>query len=197
LNSRDRDYTSPEHYHGYDTGPVRSSTWKIDPAHSNVEFAVKHLMISTVKGRFSDVEGEIVIVPGERSRSSVTATIRAASIDTRTGQRDDHLRSADFLDAAKFPDLAFKSTRITGDESELKVTGELTIRGVTREISLDVTSEGAGKDPWGGDRIAFAGTTKLDRREFGLTWNQAIEAGGVLVGNEVKISVDVQAVKQA
>jgi polyisoprenoid-binding protein YceI len=176
--------------------PAKTSTWKIDPAHSNVEFAVKHLMISTVKGLFADVAGEIVIAENEPSRSSVSATLRAASIDTRTGQRDDHLRSADFLDAPNFPEITFRSTRITGDASEFKVTGNLTIRGVTREVTLDATNEGSGKDPWGGDRIAFSATTKLDRRDFGLTWNQAIEAGGVLVGNDVKISIDVQAVKQ-
>jgi len=176
--------------------PVTSTTWKIDPVHSNVEFAGKHLMISTVKGLFSDVEGEIVIADGDPSKSSVTASLEAASINTRTGQRDDHLRSADFLDAANFPKITFKSTRITGDSSDFKVTGDLTIRGVTRPITLDVTNEGAGKDPWGGDRIAFSATTKLDRRDFGLTWNQAIEAGGVMVGNDVKISIDVQAVKQ-
>jgi polyisoprenoid-binding protein YceI len=175
---------------------IDTSTWKIDPNHSSVEFAVKHIMISTVKGRFSEVEGEIVIADGEPSHSSVTATLRAASIDTRAGQRDDHLRSADFLDAVNFPEITFKSTRITGDRSEFEVTGDLTIRGVTREVALDVTNEGSGKDPWGGERIAFSGTTKLDRRDFGLTWNQAIEAGGVLVGNDVKISIDVQAVKQ-
>jgi polyisoprenoid-binding protein YceI len=175
--------------------PATSSTWKIDPSHSNVEFAVKHLMISTVKGRFADVEGEIVLA-ADPSRSSVTATLKAVSIDTRTGQRDDHLRSADFLDAANYPEITFKSTQITADGSDLKVKGNLTIRGVTREITLDATNEGSGKDPWGGDRIAFSATTKLDRRDFGLTWNQAVEAGGVLVGNDVKVSIDVQAVKQ-
>jgi polyisoprenoid-binding protein YceI len=176
--------------------PTKTSTWKIDPSHSNVEFAVKHLMISTVKGQFADVEGEIVIADGEPSRSSVNATLKAASIDTRTGQRDDHLRSADFLDAANFPEITFKSTRITGDASEFKVTGNLTIRGVTREITLDATNEGSGKDPWGGERIGFSAKTKLDRRDFGLTWNQAIEAGGVVVGNDVKVSIEIEAVKQ-
>src|SRR5512140_1969921 len=176
---------------------TQTSTWKIDPSHSNVEFAVKHLMISTVKGRLSEVEGEIVIADGDPSHSSVTATIKAASIDTHTGQRDDHLRSADFLDAANFPEITFKSTRITGSRSEFEVTGDLTIRGVTRKVTLDATNEGSGKDPWGGDRVAFSATTKLDRRDFGLTWNQAIEAGGVLVGNDVKVSIDVQAVRQA
>jgi polyisoprenoid-binding protein YceI len=177
--------------------PATSTTWKIDPAHTNVEFAAKHLMITTVKGRFPDVEGEIVMFDGDPSKSSVTATLKAASIDTRTGQRDDHLRSADFLDVANYPEITFKSTRITGEKSDFKVTGNLTIRGVTREVTLDVTNEGTTKDPWGGDRVAFSATTKLDRREFGLTWNQAIEAGGVLVGNDVKVSIDVQAVKQA
>jgi polyisoprenoid-binding protein YceI len=177
--------------------PAKTSTWKIDPAHSIVEFAVKHLMISTVKGRFTDVEGELVITDGDPSRSSVTATLKAASIDTRTGQRDDHLRSADFLDAANHAEITFRSTRITGSESEFKVTGNLTIRGVTREITLDATNEGSGKDPWGGERIGFSAKAKLDRREFGLTWNQAIESGGVLVGNEVKISIEIEAVKQA
>jgi polyisoprenoid-binding protein YceI len=177
--------------------PVKSTTWKIDPAHTTVEFAAKHLMITTVKGRFPDVEGEIVISDADPSKSTASATIKAASIDTRTGQRDDHLRSADFLDVANYPEITFKSTRITGDKSDFKVTGDLTIRGVTREVTLDVTNEGSTKDPWGGDRIAFSATTKLDRREFGLTWNQAIEAGGVLVGNDVKVSIDVQAVKQA
>lgn len=176
---------------------VGSTTWKIDPAHTTVEFSAKHLMITTVKGRFADVEGEIVISDADPSKSSVSATLKSASIDTRTSQRDDHLRSADFLDAANYPEITFRSTRITGDKSEFKVTGDLTIRGVTREVTLDATNEGSTKDPWGGDRIAFSATTKIDRRDFGLTWNQAIEAGGVLVGNDVKISIDVQAVKQA
>jgi polyisoprenoid-binding protein YceI len=177
--------------------PATSSTWKIDPAHTHIEFAVKHLMISTVKGRFTDVEGDIVIAPGDPAHSSVNATIKALSIDTRTGQRDEHLRSADFLDAANFPEITFTSTRIVGDESEFKVTGNLTIRGTTKEITLDVTNEGAVKDPWGSDRIGFSGKAKFDRRDFGLVWNQAIENGGVLVGHEVKVSIEVEAVKQA
>ena len=177
--------------------PAATSTWKIDASHTLVEFAVKHLMISTVKGRFANVEGDIVIAQGDPAHSSVNATIKALSIDTRTGQRDDHLRSADFLNAANFPEITFKSTRIVGNVSEFKVTGDLTIRGVTKEITLDVTNEGSVKDPWGGDRIGFSGKTKFDRRDFGLTWNQAIESGGVLVGHEVKVSLEVEAVKQA
>ena len=177
--------------------PVKSTTWKIDPVHSNVEFAVKHLMISTVKGHFSDVDGEIVIANDDSTRSSVNATIKVASIDTRMPQRDEHLRSADFLDAANYPEITFQSTRITGNSSEFKLTGNLTIHGVTREITLDTTNEGSGKDPWGGERIGFSATTKLDRRDFGLTWNQAIESGGVVVGHELKVSIEIQAVKQA
>lgn len=173
-----------------------STTWKIDPVHTSVEFAVKHLMFTTVKGRFADVEGTINIVPNDPSRSSVRATIKAASIDTRTGQRDDHLRSVDFLYVEQYPELTFTSTRITGDDDSFKVTGQLTIRGVTREVVLDASQEGSGKDPWGGERIGFSATTKLDRREFGLVWNQAIESGGVMVGNEVKVSIEVQAVRQ-
>jgi polyisoprenoid-binding protein YceI len=177
--------------------PAKTSTWKIDPSHSLIEFAVKHLMISTVKGRFADVEGDILISAGDPAHSSVAATIKALSIDTRTGQRDDHLRSADFLDAANFPEITFKSTRIEGDADEFKVHGDLTIRGTTRQIVLDVTNEGSAKDPWGGERIGFSGKTKFDRRDFGLTWNQAIESGGVVVGHEVKVSLEIQAVKQA
>jgi polyisoprenoid-binding protein YceI len=177
--------------------PVTVTTWKIDPVHTYVEFAVKHLMITTVKGRFGDVDGEILIDSANPSRSSVTATIKAASIDTRTGQRDDHLRSPDFLDAANFPELTFKSKRIVGSGDEFKLIGDLTIRGNTREIELDVTNEGTGKDPWGGERISFSGKGKLDRFDYGLVWNQAIETGGVVVGREVKISLEVQGVKQA
>jgi polyisoprenoid-binding protein YceI len=177
--------------------PATSSTWKIDPSHTVVEFAVKHLMITTVKGRFADVEGEIVIVDGNPSASSVNAVIKAASIDTRTEQRDDHLRSADFLDAANNSEITFKSTRITGNDSEFKVTGNLTIRGVTKEITLDATNEGTIKDPWGSQRMGFSAKTKFDRRDFGLTWNQAIESGGVVVGQEVKVSIELEAVKQA
>jgi len=120
-----------------------------------------------------------------------------SSIDTRTEQRDDHLRSADFLDAANFPEITFKSKRIIGEAPEFKLVGDLTIRGTTKEVKIDVTNEGSTKDPWGGERVGFSGTTKFDRRDFGLTWNQAIESGGVVVGHEVKVSLEIEAVKQA
>ena len=177
--------------------PSASSIWNIDASHTHIEFAVKHLMISTVKGRFADVEGHLVIVDGNPSASSVSAVIKADTIDTRTGQRDEHLRSADFLDVANFPEITFTSTRIEGDSAEFKITGDLTIRGVTKSITLGATNEGQGKDPWGGDRIGFSAKTKFGRREFGLEYNQALETGGVVVGHEVKVSIELEAVKQA
>ena len=173
-----------------------TSQWEIDPAHTDVSFAVKHLMISTVRGRFGSVRGTFRLDEAEPARSSVSVEIDAASIDTRQEQRDAHLRSADFLDAEVHPLLTFASRVVepTGKD-RLRVTGDLTIRGTSRAVVLDVTDEGRGGDPWGGQRAAFSATTTIDRRDFGLTWNQALEAGGVLVGNEIRISLDVQAVR--
>jgi polyisoprenoid-binding protein YceI len=171
------------------------STWKIDPAHTQVEFAVKHMMITTVKGRFSDVTGEIVLDETNFRNSKVTIEVNVASIDTRETQRDTHLRSADFFDVEKYPKLTFRSTNIEQTLEEFKLTGDLTIHGVTRPVTLDVTHEGRGKDPWGGERIGFAATGKIKRSDFGLTWNAALETGGFLVGDDVKIALDVEAVK--
>ena len=171
--------------------------WEFEPGHSAAEFCVRHMMVTWVRGHFKDIHGSLEFDPDNPATLSVTVEIAARKLWTGEPQRDEHLRSADFLDVANYPEITFKSTRITGDKSNFKLTGNLTIRGVTREVTLDVTNEGTTKDPWGGDRVAFSATTKLDRREFGLTWNQAIEAGGVLVGNDVKVSIDVQAVKQA
>lgn len=173
------------------------TTWKLDPAHTTVEFSAKHLMITTVKGRITEVAGTILINEKEPEKSSVEVTLKASSLDTRTDQRDQHLRSADFLDAEKYPEIKFRSTRIKGDKESFKLTGDLTIRGVTKPITLDVEFEGKSKDPWGGERVGFAANGKIDRRDFGLTWNQALETGGVLVGNDVKINLEVQAVKVA
>ena len=178
-------------------GAATKTTWKLDPSHTLVEFSAKHLMITTVKGRITDVEGTIVSDEKNPGNSSVEATLKAVSIDTRTDQRDQHLRSADFLNAEQFPEIRFRSTRIEGDKESFKLTGDLTIRDVTRPITLDVQFEGRTKDPWGGDRIGFSATGKIDRRDFGLTWNQALETGGVVVGNDVKISLEVEAVKVA
>ena len=171
--------------------------WKLDPTHTLVEFSAKHLMITTVKGRISDVEGSIVIDDRNPNNSSVSATLKAGSLDTRTDQRDQHLRSGDFLDVEKYPEIKFKSTRIEGDKDSFKLTGDLTIRDVTRPITLDVELEGETKDPWGGERIGFSAKGKIDRRDFGLTWNQVLEAGGLTVGNDVKIAIEAQAIKVA
>jgi len=175
-----------------------TSTWQIDPNHSLVEFSAKHLMITTVKGRFTTVSGTIEVDEQNPDRSRVEAEIAAATLVTGAEQRDQHLRSPDFLDVEKFPTISFRSKRIQGTSKnpgdEFRVTGDLTIHGTTREVTLDAVYEGTGKDPWGGERVSFSATTKIDRRDFGLTWNQALETGGLLVGNEIKISLEVQAV---
>jgi polyisoprenoid-binding protein YceI len=180
-----------------ETAPVGAKTvWKLDPAHTLVEFSAKHLMISTVKGRIAGVEGTIRIDENEPANSSVEATLDASTLDTRVEPRDQHLRSADFLDVEKFPVITFRSTGIEGDEQNFKLTGDLTIRDVTRPITLDVTFEGQTKDPWGGERVGFSATGKFDRRDYGLTWNVLLESGGLTVGNDIKISVEVEAIKQ-
>jgi polyisoprenoid-binding protein YceI len=176
-----------------------TTTWTIDAAHTLVEFSAKHMMITTVKGRFADVRGAITLETDRPDASSVAVEIAAESLDTRTEQRDQHLRSADFLDAENHPLITFRSRRVEGlqlsEGSEFRIVGDLTIHGVTREIALDATYEGQGRDPWGKERVSFSATTKLDRREFGLTWNAALETGGVLVSNEIKIHIEAQAVR--
>ena len=172
------------------------STWTIDPSHTTVEFVAKHMMITTVKGRFAELAGTIVADEANLADSSVVATLQAASLDTHSEQRDAHLRSPDFLDVEQYPEVTFKSTAIRGTKESFKLTGDLTIRGVTRPITLDATFEGEGKDPWGGTRASFSAHGKFDRRDFGLTWNVALETGGILVSNEVKINVEAQAVLQ-
>lgn len=178
-----------------------TTVWTLDPAHSMVEFSAKHMMITTVKGRFGDVKGTIEVDEAEPSLSSVQVEMGTASIDTGVEPRDQHLRSADFLDVESYPTITFHSTRVEGAHAtpgdEFEVYGELTIRGVTREVVLDAIFEGSGKDPWGGERASFSATTKIDRRDFGLTWNAALETGGVLVSNDIKVSLEVQAVKAA
>ena len=170
-----------------------TQTWLIDSSHTGVEFAVKHLMISTVKGRFSEVTGTLKGDINQPETFSLEVSIATESIDTRQAQRDAHLRSPDFFDAMKWPAITFVGKSIDGDvANEFKLTGDLTIRDVTRQIVLDVTNEGSVRDPWGNSRIGFSARTKIDRRDFGLTWNQALEAGGLVVGDEIKISVDVE-----
>jgi polyisoprenoid-binding protein YceI len=172
------------------------TTWKIDPSHSQIEFAVRHMMITTVKGRFTGVEGTARIDDANPSAADVDVRIDVATIDTREPQRDTHLRSADFFDAGTYPQITFRSTgAIERRGSEFKLVGDLAIHGVTRPVVLDVTEEGRGKDPWGGERLGFSATTRIKRSDFGLTWNQALETGGVLVSDEVKITLELQLVK--
>jgi polyisoprenoid-binding protein YceI len=175
-----------------------ATTWTIDPSHSLVEFGVRHMMFTTVKGRFGALEGTIVEDDADPSRSSVQVTIQAASIDTRDEKRDAHLRSADFLDAENFPTLTFKSTSVEAKGTDhVLVRGDLTIRGTTRPVTLDVTRNGAGANPWGQTVAGFSAETKINRKDFGLTWNVGLEAGGVLVGDEVKIAIEIEAARQA
>jgi len=175
-----------------------SSTWTLDPAHTLVEFAAKHLMITTVKGRFTGVSGTIHIDETDPTASSVEAVIDAASIDTRTDQRDAHLKSADFLEVARYPEITFRSTRVErAGDAHYRVTGDLTIHGVTKPVVLDVHDEGRTKDPWGGERAGFSATTRIDRRDFGLTWSQVVESGGLVVGNEIRITLEVEATRTA
>jgi len=175
-----------------------STTWTLDSAHTQVGFEVKHMMFAKVRGRFTDLEGSLRLGPeGEEAGSSVSVSIRAASIDTGQPQRDEHLRSADFFDVERFPELSFESTGLTRHGGRQVLTGDLKIRDVVRRVELEVQESGRGNDPWGNERIAFTATTSIDRRDFGLTWNQALETGGILVGNEVRITLDVQAVREA
>jgi polyisoprenoid-binding protein YceI len=170
-----------------------ATRWQIDAAHSNIEFGVRHLMISTVKGRFSDLAGTVTVDPDDPKAVGVDVTLKTASIDTRQEQRDAHLRSIDFFDAEKFPLITFSGNRVEGNtDAKFRLFGDLTIRDITRPIVLDVMKEGEGTDPWGNLRTAFSAQTKIDRRDFGLTYNQALETGGFVVGDEIKISVDVE-----
>jgi polyisoprenoid-binding protein YceI len=176
-----------------------ATTWTLDPAHSAVEFAVKHMMFTTVRGRFKTLSGTIHVDEQHPDRSHVEVEIDAASIDTGVADRDAHLRSADFLDVENHPTITFRSTQVDGAHraagDRFRVVGQLSIRGTALEVTLEAAFEGVGKDPWGGDRAGFAAKTEIDRREWGLKWNQALETGGVLVANKVRIEIEAQAVK--
>jgi polyisoprenoid-binding protein YceI len=173
---------------------TNTGTYTIDPTHTNVEFAVKHMMITTVKGRFGDVKGTIAIP--EQGQPTVDVTIDAASIDTRVDARDKHLRSQDFFDTDQFPVMRFVGKSVKAKDDGFELSGDLTIRDTTRPVTLQVTEEGAGVDPWGNQKVAYSARGKFNRSEFGLNWNAALETGGVLVSDEVKIAIDAQLVKQ-
>ena len=173
-----------------------AGTYALDVAHSSVSFSVRHLMVSKTKGRFTDFTGTVVI--GEDPLdSSVEVEIQVASVDTRDETRDGHLRSADFFDAEAYPVITYRSTRVTPASKGIwRVEGDLTVHGTTVSVPLEVSFEGGAQDPWGGARIGFSASTEVDRAAFGLTWNQALETGGVLVGKQVKINVEAEAVQQ-
>jgi polyisoprenoid-binding protein YceI len=182
---------------GSNTPAESTSTWNIDPAHSAADFKVRHMMISNVKGEFSGISGVLKLDEADHTRSTVEASIPTATIRTGDEKRDAHLNAAEFFDTANFPAMTFKSTQIASKgDSGYTVTGDLTIRGITRPVTLhvdDVSTPSA--DPWGHQRIGLSASTKVNRKDFGLAWNMALEAGGVLVGDDVTITLDVQFVK--
>jgi polyisoprenoid-binding protein YceI len=174
------------------------TTYSIDNTHSDINFSVRHMVFAKVRGHFTKWTSELVFDPADPSRSSVTVSIDATSIDTREAQRDGHLKSPDFLDTEKFPTISYKSRTVErkGDK-KYSVVGDLTIHGVTKPVTLEVEALGGGKDPWGNERLGFAAKTKIDRGDFGLKWNQVLEAGGVLVGEHIEIEADVEVVAKA
>jgi polyisoprenoid-binding protein YceI len=172
------------------------TTWKIDPAHSSAQFVVRHMMITNVRGGFSGVQGTVVYDPADLSSSSIDVNIDKKSLSTGDATRDTHVKSADFLDVEKYPTITFKSKKITKDGDGLKVTGDLTIHGVTKEVALNVegpTEEQ--KDPYGNIRVGASATTKIKRSDFGLTWNTVLETGGIMLGDDLKLELDVSLIK--
>jgi polyisoprenoid-binding protein YceI len=173
-----------------------TGTWTIDPTHSVIGFSVRHAMVAKVRGRFGAFSGTLTVDGANPAASTAELTIESASIDTQTADRDAHLKSPDFLDVEQFPTLTFVSTGIKAtDDDEFIVTGDLTIHGVTKSVAIEVEYNGVGGDPWGNTRIGFEGKTTISRKDFGLTWNVALEAGGILVGDDIKIELDIEAVK--
>lgn len=176
--------------------PASAASYKIDPQHTEIQFRVRHLGISSVTGVFSSFEGEFEFDPARVEGGNVEVEIDPASIDTKVEDRDEHLRSADFFDVAEHPEIRFRSTSVESRQDSLAVAGDLTIRGVTRPVVLEVEFNGAAVDPWGNSRVGFTASAQINRKEFGLTWNKALEAGGLLVGEKVEILLDVQGIEQ-
>jgi polyisoprenoid-binding protein YceI len=174
-----------------------ASTWQIDPAHTSAQFAVRHLMVSTVRGTLGKVTGAVNLDETDPTKSSVEASVDATGIDTREPKRDQHLKSPDFFDVAKYPTISFKSKKVTKvSDTKYQVTGDLTMHGVTKEVVLDV--EGSPKpfrDPFGNLRIGGVATTKLNRQDFGIQWNKSLDGGGVVVGDEVSVTIDVEVIR--
>ena len=170
-------------------------TWVIDPAHTNLGFTARHAMVAKVRGNFGEFEGSFSIAE-DVAASSAALTIQAGSIDTKNADRDAHLKSPDFLDVEAFPAITFASTAVAVKGNDIVVTGDLTIHGVTKSVDVTYELVGISQDPWGGTRIGFEGHAEISRKEFGLTWNVALETGGVLVGDTIKLNLDVEAIKQ-
>ena len=170
--------------------------WTLDPAHSNIDFSIRHLMIAKVKGAFESFEADIEADPEDLTTADVTFTIDLSSVNTRSEDRDNHLRSEDFFEVEKYPNMTFQSKQfVRKGDGEYEVTGDLSLHGVTRSETFSLTFEGASKDPWGNEKVGFSGEGKINRSDYGLTWNAALETGGVMVGDEVKVTFEVQAAK--
>lgn len=177
---------------------MSTTTYQIDPSHSSANFSIKHMMIAKVHGGFEKISGQLNYDAADISKSSINVSIEASSINTREPQRDAHLKSADFFDVELYPTLNFKSIRFEKAGDEIRILGDLTIHGVTKQVTLEVEGPSEEmKDPWGNVKMGASATTKIKRKDFGLTWNAALEAGGFLVGDDVNISLDIQFVKQA
>jgi polyisoprenoid-binding protein YceI len=174
-----------------------NAIYTLDPAHTTVEFVVRHLMITKVRGRFTTFDGQVELAPDRELPVRVSATIDAGSIDTREQQRDAHLRSPDFFEVEKYPQLSFESDRIEGTPEQFTIDGKLTMHGVTRNVRLTGSFEGRANDPWGGVRVGYTAHGTINRSDFGMAFNAALETGGVLVGDEVRIELNVEAVQQA
>jgi len=172
--------------------------WQIDSGHSGIHFSVRHMVVAKVRGKFARWNGGFVAEGGDLARAQVNVIIDASSVETGVEERDAHLKSADFLDITSFPEITFNSSSVEKQSDEkFRVTGDLTIRGVTREVVLEVEYAGRTKDPWGNERAGFTATTTIERKDFGLTWNQVLEAGGLVVGDRVSIELEVEAVQQS
>jgi polyisoprenoid-binding protein YceI len=174
---------------------MTQNTWNIDSAHSSIHFSARHMVITKVRGAFKSYRGTVELDEADRTRSRVRVEIDVDSIDTAEPKRDGHLKSADFLDVAQFPTISFESRSIVARGDSYTVTGDLTLHGVTRPVTLSAEFQGQARDPWGGERVAFAAKGSISREDFGLTWNQLLEAGGMLVGSKIEIEIEVQAVR--
>ena len=175
-----------------------TGTWTIDPSHSQVGFTTRHAMVTKVRGSFNDFEGTVVVSDDDLATTQITVTIQATSIDTRNEQRDGHLRSNDFLAMDEFPEITFTSTSVTPtDATGLDVTGDLTIKGITNEVQIPFSFEGTATDPFGNERAGFEGAVTINRKDYGVTWNAALETGGVLVSDKIVLEFEISAIKLA